>query len=78
MTCQDCSRRIAEALAKIPGVAEACVDCLRGRAQVDIAEDIPAAHLISAVRDAGYEASRACVTGSMSYSKKISGDGGAG
>ena len=56
MTCGSCQKRVEHALRGVPGVAEARVDL--GTAQATVRYDatiLQAAHLVHAVREAGYE-----------------------
>lgn len=54
MTCGHCQMRVEKALNAIPGV-EAKVDLKNRNAVVNMAEEVPDAVLMDAVRAAGYE-----------------------
>ena len=56
MTCASCVRRVEKALQAVPGVASAEVNLATESAAVALAEGASAEALVSAVRDAGYEA----------------------
>lgn len=55
MTCASCVTHVEEALSGVPGVRKAEVNLATERATVDLGEDVPAATLAKAVRDAGYD-----------------------
>lgn len=55
MTCASCAAHVEKALSGVPGVRAAEVNLATERATVDLTEDVPAAALAQAVRDAGYE-----------------------
>ncbi len=55
MTCASCAAHVEKALSAVPGVREAEVNLATERATVDLGEDVPAAALAKAVRDAGYD-----------------------
>ncbi len=54
MTCGHCRRAVESALSELPGVEQVHVDLERGRATVH--GDINVQLLLSAVEEAGYEA----------------------
>jgi copper chaperone len=57
MTCEHCTRAVAQALAKVPRVTRVvAVDLARGEARIEGTPDEGA--VIAAVRDEGYEARR--------------------
>jgi len=56
MTCLDCSRHITQALEGVPGVSSARVDYRAGVAEVEAAQSVAPATLITAVERAGYKA----------------------
>ena len=58
MTCASCVRRVENALAAVPGVAQAQVNLATERARVALRPDAPASAqaLVQAVAQAGYEA----------------------
>lgn len=55
MTCASCVDRVEKALEKVPGVSDASVNLVTGKAQVRSA-NVPPDTLIAAVQKAGYEA----------------------
>ncbi len=57
MNCQNCQRKVREALADVPGVGEAVVDLDHGQAVVKLSGPVLAEQLIAAVKKAGFEAS---------------------
>lgn len=57
MTCGGCASTVTRILSRVPGVAEAKVDFVTGRAT--ITGEAPPAELISAVEVAGYGAKHA-------------------
>ena len=61
MTCASCVGRVEKALAKVPGVAAASVNLATEKATVTLARDLPAADLVGAVEEAGYDVSRETV-----------------
>ncbi|MCA8086703.1 heavy metal translocating P-type ATPase [Burkholderia cenocepacia] len=56
MTCASCVSRVEKALAKVPGVTRASVNLATERATVDASDDVSAAQLVDAVKQAGYGA----------------------
>lgn len=58
MTCKDCARHVQQALAMVPGVAEAHVNFAKAEAAVCSrrGSDVKAQALFDAVRKAGYRA----------------------
>ncbi|KVC85024.1 copper-transporting ATPase [Burkholderia ubonensis] len=56
MTCASCVARVEKALAGVPGVTRASVNLATERATVDAAGGVTTAHLVDAVRQAGYQA----------------------
>ncbi|MBU9123684.1 heavy metal translocating P-type ATPase [Burkholderia multivorans] len=56
MTCASCVSRVEKALAKVPGVTHASVNLATERATVEASADVPAAQLVEAVEQAGYQA----------------------
>jgi P-type Cu+ transporter len=56
MTCASCVRRVEQALAAVPGVAEATVNLAAESADITVARPLEAGALITAVADAGYQA----------------------
>ncbi len=56
MTCASCVARVEKALKRVPGVASAEVNLATETATITLAEGAAAETLVSAVRDAGYEA----------------------
>ena len=56
MTCAACSARVAKALLRVEGVADADVNLALERAEIDLAGDVSAQALIGAVEKAGYGA----------------------
>nr|WP_276553992.1 heavy metal translocating P-type ATPase [Burkholderia multivorans] len=56
MTCASCVSRVEKALAKVPGVTHASVNLATERATVEASVDVPAAQLVEAVEQAGYQA----------------------
>ncbi|HEX2333002.1 MAG TPA: heavy metal translocating P-type ATPase [Burkholderiales bacterium] len=56
MTCASCVRRVEKALKSVPGVASAEVNLATETAAVTLAEGASADALVTAVRNAGYEA----------------------
>jgi Cu+-exporting ATPase len=56
MHCASCVARVEQALAAVPGVAEASVNLATERAHVRLAEPVSGRRLADAVRAAGYEA----------------------
>jgi copper chaperone CopZ len=57
MTCNGCVKHVGDALRKVPGVSAVEVDLAGAQAKVvHDPEASPAASLIAAVADAGYEA----------------------
>ncbi|WP_321859498.1 heavy metal translocating P-type ATPase [Burkholderia cenocepacia] len=61
MTCASCVSRVEKALAKVPGVTRASVNLATERATVDASNDVSAAQLVDAVKQAGYGATPAAV-----------------
>jgi len=55
MTCAACVDRIEKSLQKVPGVRDASINLVTGKAQIRSA-DVPADILIAAVQKAGYDA----------------------
>ena len=64
MNCNNCARHVTEAIQSVPGVRSASVTLDAGRASVRWAADAPTnvAAVLSAVKDAGYEAKTIEVT----------------
>lgn len=62
MTCASCVSRVEKALAKVPGVTRASVKLATERATVDGSNDVSAAQLADAVKQAGYGATPAAVS----------------
>jgi copper chaperone CopZ len=60
MHCEDCVRRVAEAILGVEGVEDAEVDLESGLAEIALNENEPAseAAIADAVREAGYESQR--------------------
>jgi P-type Cu+ transporter len=58
MHCAACVGRVEQALAAVPGVADASVNLATERARVRLAEPVPDERLAVAVREAGYDARR--------------------
>jgi Cu+-exporting ATPase len=56
MTCAACSARVAKALSRVDGVADAEVNLALERANIELADEVTAAKLIDAVERAGYGA----------------------
>ena len=56
MTCASCVRRVEKALKSVPGVASAEVNLATETAAVNLGEGASAEALVTAVRNAGYEA----------------------
>ncbi|MFV8756174.1 heavy-metal-associated domain-containing protein [Nannocystaceae bacterium ST9] len=56
MHCGSCERRIAAALARVPGVARVRVDVPARRVHVEHAPTTPAASLIASIEAEGYAA----------------------
>ncbi|MBR8413438.1 heavy metal translocating P-type ATPase [Burkholderia cenocepacia] len=61
MTCASCVSRVEKALAKVPGVTRASVNLATERATVDASNDVSAAQLVDAVKQAGYGATPTAV-----------------
>ncbi|HDV6330610.1 TPA: heavy metal translocating P-type ATPase, partial [Burkholderia cenocepacia] len=61
MTCASCVSRVEKALAKVPGVTRASVNLATERATVDASDDVSAAQLVDAVKQAGYGATPTAV-----------------
>ncbi|RQU76623.1 Cu(2+)-exporting ATPase [Burkholderia cenocepacia] len=61
MTCASCVSRVEKALAKVSGVTRASVNLATERATVDASNDVSAAQLVDAVKQAGYGATPAAV-----------------
>ncbi|OXI29358.1 heavy metal translocating P-type ATPase [Burkholderia sp. AU16741] len=59
MTCASCVSRVEKTLAKVPGVTRASVNLATERATVDASNDVSAAQLVEAVKQAGYGATSA-------------------
>ncbi|MBJ9730372.1 MULTISPECIES: heavy metal translocating P-type ATPase [Burkholderia cepacia complex] len=62
MTCASCVSRVEKALAKVPGVTRASVNLATERATVDASNDVSAAQLVDAVKQAGYGATPIAVS----------------
>ncbi|MBK1821733.1 heavy metal translocating P-type ATPase [Burkholderia orbicola] len=62
MTCASCVSRVEKALAKVPGVTRASVNLATERATVDASNDVSAAQLADAVKQAGYGATPIAVS----------------
>ncbi|HDR9812644.1 TPA: copper-translocating P-type ATPase [Burkholderia cenocepacia] len=62
MTCASCVSRVEKALAKVPGVTRASVNLATERATVDASDDVSAAQLVDAVKQAGYGATPIAVS----------------
>ena len=58
MTCNGCVKHVDAALREVPGVTAVEVDLTKGSARV-VHDDAAAAHLVSAVEQAGYAATPA-------------------
>ena len=56
MTCAACSARVAKALSRVDGVADAEVNLALERANIELAGEVTAEKLIAAVEKAGYGA----------------------
>ena len=56
MTCDECARTVAEALASVPGVTDADVSLGRRSARVTLEAPVEAQRLTAAVRSTGYNA----------------------
>lgn len=56
MMCAHCQAHVQQALAAVPGVAEATVDLENKKAHVTLASDVADDVLKDAVKQAGYEA----------------------
>ena len=56
MTCLDCSRRVQEALTRLPGVEAANIDYRAGRGTVEVNDGVTGRDLLLAVERAGYSA----------------------
>jgi P-type Cu+ transporter len=63
MTCASCAAHVEKALNQVPGVAKASVNIASKKAPVHFTNGaLPAAQLIAAVRDAGYDVPTATIT----------------
>ncbi len=56
MACASCVARVERALKRVPGVTAAEVNLATERALIRTVSDVPTDRLLTAVRDAGYEA----------------------
>ncbi|HYN60160.1 MAG TPA: copper ion binding protein, partial [Rubrivivax sp.] len=56
MTCASCVMRVEKALRKVPGVIDATVNLATEKARVQADASVTADALVTAVRQAGYEA----------------------
>lgn len=56
MTCEHCAVTVQKALRNVPGVQDARVSFSQGRAEIDLAADVPTTSLVAAVNLVGYGA----------------------
>ena len=73
MTCASCVSRVEKALFKVPGVNQVSVNLATEKATITTLAGIPPAALISAVKQAGYEASLPLATASTTATRAAPG-----
>ena len=56
MHCSGCTNAVRRVLASVPSVSAVAVDLAAGSASVEAGADVDPAKLVSAVKQAGYEA----------------------